>query len=448
MLTTLGVYKILYMAELLFTFFAYARKLRRRSRFALRVAAVCAVSLAVAAFFPMPIYGWWYTSFVFAVLFALLLAGSAFCFKEKFICMVYCGLAAYTTRHAAFQAFGLIRTGFDMFFSQADGMLIYSLYGDAPLAEFMTRLNAVWIVLYIGVYVLVYALVFMFFGRRIWQSPDLQIKNSSLLILSGVIMFVNVLLHSILVYGSDTASVYVMLLYVYNLVCCAFIFYMMSTVVDIKHLRQELVILGHLRELEREQYEEQSRDIELINMRCHDIKHQIYARMHDKSDDYLRDLDELINVYNAKVKTGNRELDIILTQKSLFCAKHGIVFSCMADGSGLSFMDKTDIYSLFGNIIDNAIECVMKFENKNRRVIDFSVSGERGVIAVRTGNYCDGDVTFDSDGLPVTTKTDKALHGYGMKSVREIVNKYGGDLDITVKDGIFSVGIILLTGGM
>ena len=444
--TTLGLYKILYMAELLLTFFLYARKLRRRDRFALRVAGVSAAGLVVAAFFPVPVFSWWYTSFVFTALFALLLGGAMLCFKEKFISIVYCGLAAYTTRHAAFQVFGFLRTGFDMLISQANDTLIYSLYGGADVKEFFSDINFVWAMLYVGVYLLVYSLIFMFFGKRIWRNPDLKIKNSSLLLLSGIIMFVNVLLHSILVYESDTVSVYILLIYVYNIMCCAFIFYMMSTIVDMKQLKQELVLLRHLGEMEKQQYEEHSRNMELINMRCHDIKHQIHSHMFEKSDDYLRELDELINVYNTSVKTGNRELDIILTQKSLFCAKNDISFDCVADGSGLSFMDRTDIYSLFGNIMDNAIESVIKSENVDRRVIDFSVRSEKNIVAVRVSNYYEGEIRFDSHGLPVTTKTDKELHGYGMKSISSIVEKYGGDLDITAKDGIFSVGIILICG--
>ena len=87
--TTLGLYKILYMAELLLTFFLYARKLRRRDRFALRVAGVSVAGLVVAAFFPVPVFSWWYTSFVFTALFALLLGGALPCFKEKSTSIVY-----------------------------------------------------------------------------------------------------------------------------------------------------------------------------------------------------------------------------------------------------------------------------------------------------------------------------------------------------------------------
>ena len=49
-----------------------------------------------------------------------------------------------------------------------------------------------------------------------------------------------------------------------------------------------------------------------------------------------------------------------LQRKSLYCNKHGIIFTCVADGTLLDFMDVMDICSIFGNALDNAIECEMK----------------------------------------------------------------------------------------
>lgn len=56
------------------------------------------------------------------------------------------------------------------------------------------------------------------------------------------------------------------------------------------------------------------------------------------------------------VHTGNDALDAILSEKGLACEQGGIAFRCMADGAAVGFMAPTDIYSLFGNALDNAIE--------------------------------------------------------------------------------------------
>ena len=47
------------------------------------------------------------------------------------------------------------------------------------------------------------------------------------------------------------------------------------------------------------------------------------------------------------------------------------------------------------------------------------------------------------DGLPLTTKNDHNSHGYGMKSIRYIVEKYNGNLIIDCNNNIFVLSILL-----
>ena len=56
-------------------------------------------------------------------------------------------------------------------------------------------------------------------------------------------------------------------------------------------------------------------------------------------------------------------------------------------------------------------------------------------------NYFKGKLAFE-DGLPLTTKEDKESHGFGMRSLRMIVKKYGGELTASVSDDIFHLNII------
>lgn len=74
-----------------------------------------------------------------------------------------------------------------------------------------------------------------------------------------------------------------------------------------------------------------------------------------------RALDEIsreVGVYDSVVKSGSDAPDTILTGKSLYCEKHGITLSCIADGRALDFVEPTDPHSFFGNALDNAIEVV------------------------------------------------------------------------------------------
>ena len=108
----------------------------------------------------------------------------------------------------------------------------------------------------------------------------------------------------------------------------------------------------------------------------------------------------------------------------------------MVNPKALEFMESVDLYSLIGNIIDNSIEAVMRLSEKNKRVITMNVSEKNGIVTLSSNNYYEGRLEM-RDGLPVTVKTDKTSHGYGMRSIRSIVEKYGGDMNITADDGIF-----------
>ena len=46
------------------------------------------------------------------------------------------------------------------------------------------------------------------------------------------------------------------------------------------------------------------------------------------------------------------------------------------------------------------------------------------------------------DNLPVTTKHDKAYHGYGLRSIKNSVKKYNGVFQVKIKDGCFCLKIL------
>ena len=198
-------------------------------------------------------------------------------------------------------------------------------------------------------------------------------------------------------------------------------------------------------------YEEQkkqkmiSENVDLINRKCHDLKHQISAlRLISPGktrDDYIRELEDAVMIYDSAVHTGCRTMDLILMEKLLYCGKHKITFQCMVDGEKINFIDDMDMYSLFGNAIDNAIESVMQIENEEERIIMLKVSGHKNVVNIHLENYTDKIPEF-SDGIPVTTKSDKRYHGFGMLSIRHIVEKYCGTINIKMKGNLFCLDIM------
>ena len=148
-----------------------------------------------------------------------------------------------------------------------------------------------------------------------------------------------------------------------------------------------------------------------------------------------------IQHYEAQNKTGNSVLDTVLTGKSLYCAKHQIKLTCVADGAKLAFMDVMDLCTLFGNALDNAIECELSIPDKEQRLIHLEVYAKKDFLVIRCENYCPVPPSFEH-GLPVTTKPDREYHGYGLKSMRYTAQKYGGTITVQATDGWFQLTLL------
>ena len=114
----------------------------------------------------------------------------------------------------------------------------------------------------------------------------------------------------------------------------------------------------------------------------------------------------------------------------------------MQDCSKLNFITEADLYSLFGNMIDNAIEAVTKIEDVNKRSISLIVRNALSCTSIFISNYYEGKIILDNNGMPKTTKLNNGYHGYGLKSIKLIVDKYNGDFKIDIKDNIFMIQIL------
>ena len=71
-----------------------------------------------------------------------------------------------------------------------------------------------------------------------------------------------------------------------------------------------------------------------------------------------------------------------------------------------------------------------------------SAFSQKNFLIIRFENYCETALQFDME-LPVTTKDDGQFHGYGLKSLRYTVHKYGGEVDIDVQDNWFALKILI-----
>ena len=114
----------------------------------------------------------------------------------------------------------------------------------------------------------------------------------------------------------------------------------------------------------------------------------------------------------------------------------------VADGKLLNHIHVMDLCTIMGNAVDNAIEYELQVENPDERLIHVTVYEKNSFVCIVIENYYTGEMVFQ-EGLPITTKRNTEYHGYGLKSIRYSVEKYGGYINVGVKDNWFRLEMLL-----
>ena len=434
---------IVVVSQMLLATHLFTRNLARRTHFFARLCA-CAVVMAVATL------GLWGLSkamplgdfersmrgqgVVFALApFAMTLAVAA-CLRTSFWEALFCCTSAYTMQNLATGLDGFVRVAC----SQAGARIDTIPFGIlCPIATTAT------------VFVPCYLLLI----RRIDRAHLVGTQDRGMLLVMLVVVLVTVvfdMINKVLPFFG-VAIPYVLALRVVHGSTCAFILFAEFEMIYNKRLVADTEALSHMVEASKRQYEASRENIEAINLKCHDLKHQIHELRDGSRKVDAQALDEIeraVGIYDATVKTGNEALDTILTEKSLLCERERIALTCIADGEALGFMAPSDLYSLFGNLLDNAIESAMQIADNGRRSISLVVRKSAGMLVIHEENWAPAEIEFAGD-TPITSKItengqrDTTSHGFGIRSMRLVADRYGGSLSVRAEGGTFKLDILI-----
>ncbi len=441
-ITELFAYKIIFVIEILFSMHLLSFYLPKKKYPVCRYILTILTCILIAIVFPLfkdVSYSWWYSSIMFLILFTCCAISLYFVYNISIQNIFLISITAYTAQHLAYQAYNVLIT-----FLSIEEKLSFISYGDIPLNVNITYLNIISFAILLIVYVIIYTSVFVIFNERI-NKDEAKISNFSIVLISGFILLIDIIINSIIIYSDKFKGKEVsIIICVYNILCCLMVLFLLFNILNIKQLKTELTITSQLLNKAEAQYKQNKENVDLINIKCHDLKHQIrnFGNKANISNETVKELENIINIYDSNIKTNNDALDLILTEKSLLCQKKNISLKCVADCSKLNFIAEADLYSLFGNMIDNAIEAVTKLEDVNKRSISLIVRNALSCTSIFISNYYEGKINLDYNGIPKTTKANNGYHGYGLKSIKLIVEKYHGDFKIDIKNNIFIIQIL------
>ena len=356
----------------------------------------------------------------YLVIFALTVCAMKFSYKAStWLILFYCS-GGYAMQHIAANIAALLRIV-------------------PPVAVFLQQLPWFSYVIEVLCCAAVYVVLYFLVVRN--RAPQQKVKDlRKKVLLSLCVVFICIGISRITTDDASRGTIAYIAESISAIVNCVLILVVLFNVEDKDKAEIDLEIMTELLHREKEQYRLSKENIDLINIKCHDLKHQIKALRENASEHYIRKIEDAVMFYDAVSKTGNDVLDVILTEKTLQCEQYKICFTCVAKGESLSFMEDMDIYSLFGNALSNAIEHVRLIGDEDKRCISVNVQTTGKFLSVHIENFFEGEMEF-KDGLPVTSK-DSDYHGFGMKSMDYIAKKYNGVMSISAEDGLFALDFI------
>lgn len=162
----------------------------------------------------------------------------------------------------------------------------------------------------------------------------------------------------------------------------------------------------------------------------------------EQAAQYIDDLTEYSHERLLPAKTGSDTLDLLLFKKYQQANEEGVKlqFKIGCSLAGISITEY-DLCSLFGNLLDNAIEAVQKCKD-TREPVFLRVERQNNMLFISCENSYEGELSRQ-DGELKTTKKDAAWHGIGLASVRQVCRKYKGSMEVETENQRFCVSLLL-----
>ena len=189
---------------------------------------------------------------------------------------------------------------------------------------------------------------------------------------------------------------------------------------------------------QKDYYEiKQNSDTEIRRIR-HDMKnHLICIRelaaqgRYDELESYISEISEKVRDADRLIHTGSGIIDAIVNEKAAAAKKAGAQFEWEGTISGLE-ISAVDSCTLVANLLDNALEACDKVDVA-KRFISLSFRRSEHFLLMTCENSAARVVEL-SGGRPLSTKSDKANHGFGLENIERCVKKYGGELKLSSEE--------------
>ncbi len=175
----------------------------------------------------------------------------------------------------------------------------------------------------------------------------------------------------------------------------------------------------------------------------HDIRNNLVniSNLTDEENvkDYIQNIYDKSDEISIKAKTKNRLLDVIVNKYALICKDKHIKFSTTSLNENLSFISDYDLSSILDNLLRNAVE---RAEKETAPYIELLLERDKKFHKIIIKNSCSKQPEEENNNL-ITTKANKNIHGYGLKSVLKALKNYNGEFEWLYDNKEFKIIILI-----
>ena len=175
----------------------------------------------------------------------------------------------------------------------------------------------------------------------------------------------------------------------------------------------------------------------------HDIKNNLVNISNITNDvrvkEYIKTIYDKTSEITINGKTKNKLLDVIINKYNLICKSKNITFRFLATNENLSFLNDYDLSAIFDNLLSNAVE---RATVENDSYINLHLECDEKFHKILIKNSCTQKPKVKNNTL-LTTKSNKNIHGYGIKSIVKSLKKYNGEMEWFYNDGEFKIIILI-----
>ena len=243
---------------------------------------------------------------------------------------------------------------------------------------------------------------------------------------------------------SNRDCLFLLLVAIFIIIINLYLFYLLDMFSENRDLKYKLALYERQSKSNYEYYAKQIESNKTALSVIHDVRKHIKimedlkrAPISSELQNYADSFEGMIEPLLIKQYCDNAILNVIINDKVDYCDRYSISFQVDIQDINLDYMKPIDITTIFGNILDNAIEAC---ENANEKVLCLKISPFNDFVYVQVRNSFEGEIKWDRKGRPLSRKGEG--HGIGLENVENVLQEYHGDIQFSLEEQQFVVEIM------